>query len=369
LKPGTKIAALEGVRALALLPVFAVHYVTLFGFLIGRGTGSPAGWDWAQWGVDLFFLLSGYLVYGLLLDGRVSAGGFLRRRYRRIYPAFLVVFTLYLVLSAVFPERSKIPSGWLAGGWYVGANLLLLPGLFDIPPLIRVAWSLSYEMAFYTLLPAVVYVTGFVRRPALARVACLAGASVAYWCACWWGGSLYSKGLLLAPLAHPRLVLFLVGMVVREAHGAGWKLPGRAGWWSLWFAVVLCGLWWLPWAPGVERHCVETVLLAGGGGPLIYWAGLPGNWLARVLSWVWLRRLGQVSYSFYLVHGLVMHAMVFGVGRIWNGGAGGWWFGGLIPVAFCGAVGAAVLLYAQVERRLSVGSRAGPEKIHVELNR
>lgn len=365
MKPLTKIEALEGVRGLALLPVFAVHYVTLFGFLLGRPAESQAGWEWAQWGVDLFFLLSGYLVYGLLLHRQVSAAAFLRRRWRRIYPVYLVVFALYLVLSAIFPERSKIPSGWLAGGWYVGANLLLLPGLFDIPPLIRVAWSLSYEMVFYTLLPAAVSVTGFLRRPVLARVAWLAGAGAAYWCASWWWGGWYSKALLLAPLGHPRLVLFLVGMVVREAHGTGWRLPGRASWWGAWFGVVLCGLWWLPWTPGVKRQCVETVLLAVGGGPLIYWAGLPGNGLARALSGTGLRRLGQVSYSFYLVHGLVMHAIVFGVGLVWNGRAGSWWYGGLLPVVFCSAVGVAAVLYAQVERRLSFRSHAEPEKNRV----
>lgn len=357
--PGTRIEALEGIRGLALLPVFALHYLTLFGFLVGGTTESPMGWEnLGQGGVDLFFLLSGYLVYGLLLGKGVTPGVFLQRRGRRIYPAFLVVFVVYLGLSAAFPERSKIPHGWADGGLYLAANLLLLPGIVDIPPLIRVAWSLSYEVAFYTLLPLAAWMTGFVRRAVRVRVAWIAALAVMYWCACWWGGGWYVPALRLAPLGHPRLVLFLVGMVVREAHGTGWKLPGRAGWWGAWFCVVMCGLWWAPAPSQVRPQCLEAALMAAGGGPLLFWAALPENRVATSLSWGGLRWLGQVSYSFYLVHGLAMQVLAFAMVRVWNGAAGIWWFAGLGPVVFAAAAAAAAVLYTQVERRLSLSPRA-----------
>ncbi len=357
LQSGARIEALEGVRGLALLPVFAIHYVTLFGFLLGRKAETPAGWDYlAQAGVDLFFLLSGYLVYGLLLGRRMTPFAFLKRRWKRIYPAFLVVFALYLALSAMFPAMSKIPRGWADGGWYVLMNLLLLPGIFDIPPLNRVAWSLSYEVVFYTLLPVTAAVSGFAGWVARKRVMWIVGAGLVYWWACWWGGNWYIKAALLSPFGHPRLVLFLAGMVVREAHMAGWKLPGRAAWWAVWFGLALAGLCAAP-GVNVRRQCLEAVLMAAGGGPLIYWAGLPGNWVAERLSWGGMRWLGKVSYSFYLLHGLVMHGMVYCVRALWDGGAGVVWYAVLIPLVFAAASGAAALLYAQVERRLSLAAR------------
>ena len=349
---------------MALLPVFAVHYMTLFGFLIGRGAESPAWGEVAQQGVDLFFLLSGYLVYGVLLDGRLTVGVFLWRRCRRIYPVFLVLFALYLGLSAVFPERSKIPHGWEDGGWYVLVNLLLLPGVFNIQPLIRVAWSLSYEAVYYTLLAAAAWSTGFVRRAAGVRVAWMVAIAVVYWCACWWHGEWYVKGIVLAPLGHPRLVLFLVGMVVREAHGERWKLPGTSRWWAAWFGLVLWGLWGVP-AAGVQGQCVAAVLMAVGAGPIIYWAGLPDNQVARWLSWGVLRQLGKVSYSFYLVHGLVMHGLAMGLSKVWSGTVGVWWCAGLAPVVFSAATVAAAVLYALVERPLSIRRRAeGMSALH-----
>ncbi len=357
--PGTRIEALEGLRGGALLPVFAVHYITLFGFLAGRPAESPEGWEnLGQGGVDLFFLLSGYLVYGLLVGRKTTLSEFLRRRWKRIYPVFLVVFVLYLALSAAFPARSKIPDGWADGGFYLAVNLLLLPGIVDVPPLIRVAWSLSYEVVFYTLLPLAAWISGFVGQAVRVRVAWIAALAVVYWCACWWGGGWYIPALRLAPLGHPRLVLFLVGMVVREAHGAGWKLPGKAGWWGAWFGVVLFGLWWAPAPSQVRPQCLETALMAAGGAPLLYWAALPGNLVATSLSWGGLRWLGQVSYSFYLVHGLAMHVLAFAAGWVWNGAAGVWWFGALVPVVFAGSAGVSAVLYAQVERRWSLNMPA-----------
>jgi len=65
-------------------------------------------------GVDLFFVLSGYLIYGALIRKKVSYLSFFRRSVERIYPTFLCVFAIYLVLSILFPEENKIPARSLA---------------------------------------------------------------------------------------------------------------------------------------------------------------------------------------------------------------------------------------------------------------
>src|SRR5207249_4936591 len=63
------------------------------------------------------------------------------------------VLVLYLLLSVAFPAESKLPALWSDSLVYILQNVLLLPGLFDIPPIIVVAWSLSYEFFFYLLTP------------------------------------------------------------------------------------------------------------------------------------------------------------------------------------------------------------------------
>ena len=105
---------MEGLRGFAVFLVFVVHYVTLFG-----PWNSKTSWlhelsrvihALGNVGVDLFFVLSGYLIYGSLIERGQRYLVFLRRRVERIYPAFLVVFVAYVALSYVFPAENKIPS-------------------------------------------------------------------------------------------------------------------------------------------------------------------------------------------------------------------------------------------------------------------
>jgi exopolysaccharide production protein ExoZ len=145
------IRPMEGLRGFAVFLVFLVHYASLSGPMIA----------WVSWlrqgveavhiignvGVDLFFVLSGYLIYGTLISKPRNFFSFMKRRVWRIYPVFLVVFAIYFVLSFVFPSESKIPNSLTGGAIYLLQNLLLLPGVFSIPPMIFVAWSLSYEFS------------------------------------------------------------------------------------------------------------------------------------------------------------------------------------------------------------------------------
>jgi peptidoglycan/LPS O-acetylase OafA/YrhL len=157
-----KMRAMEGLRGFAVLLVFFVHYVSTIrpwvvpGGLLERGLALVHSLGNA--GVDLFFVLSGYLIYGSLIRRPQPFFPYLKRRVQRIYPTFTVVFVIYLVLSMVFPQHSKIPDGLWDALAYVLQNYLLLPGMFDIEPIITVAWSLSYEFFFYLSVPFIIYV-------------------------------------------------------------------------------------------------------------------------------------------------------------------------------------------------------------------
>jgi peptidoglycan/LPS O-acetylase OafA/YrhL len=122
-------------------------------------------------GVDLFFVLSGFLIYGIVFKKHPSYRKFIWQRIRRLYPVFLVVLSLYLVLSIAFPSYSKLPDSLPQALMNISGNLLMLPGMTRIPAIITVSWSLSYEWFFYLTLPLVIAVFRLRRWNTWQRVA------------------------------------------------------------------------------------------------------------------------------------------------------------------------------------------------------
>ena len=113
------VQPMEGLRGFAVFLVFLVHFTTLvkpwlaettvvFAFAQSLHTVGNAG-------VDLFFVISGYLIYGSLISRPQHFLHFLARRVERIYPAFVAVFAVYLILSFVFPTENKIPPSTTKG--------------------------------------------------------------------------------------------------------------------------------------------------------------------------------------------------------------------------------------------------------------
>jgi len=193
---GDRLAPMEGMRGFAALLVFFVH------FNLCNMVGSLG-----HTGVDIFFVLSGFLIYGIVFNGKQTYGQFLLRRVRRLYPVFLGVLLLYLALSLAFPLESKLPNSVPAALIYVAANALFLPGMTRIAPIIVVAWSLSYQWLFYLLIPLVISGLGLRRWRSWQRImffllfaltACLL------------------RGWIIP--GHQRLVLFASGMVLWALH-------------------------------------------------------------------------------------------------------------------------------------------------------
>src|ERR1700760_3663745 len=147
LTPG-RFSGLDHLRALAIIIVFVYHY-NMF--------GHPAGlydyfgsWGWT--GVDLFFVLSGFLIGGQLFakiarGQAISYGEFYFKRSLRILPAYFVVLAIY-VLWPGFKERSELPPLWKMITFTQNFGLdLSKTGAFSH------AWSLCIEEQFYLILP------------------------------------------------------------------------------------------------------------------------------------------------------------------------------------------------------------------------
>lgn len=297
-------AALDGWRGVAVLAVVAFHTGVLDG-----------GWL----GVDLFFVLSGFLITRVVLaghaeSGRVRLGDFWRRRFRRLLPALLLVLVAIGVIVALWPEPERLPSTLLGeavatltyvANWFA---LLATGGYWDqyaVASPLRHMWSLAIEEQFYVVFPLVAAAVLAWRRQSLGWVLSLA--TLASWTA--------ALVLLGTGAGFERVYLGTdtrLGAITLGAF-AGY-LTTRPGWlerlqrWALPLApvaavaiaallVLLEGdLAWSAqrWALVLAFElAVVVVLLAAIGA---------GGWLNRVMAVRLLVFFGAISYGLYLWH-------------------------------------------------------------------
>lgn len=338
---GVNVRAMEGMRGFAVLLVFLTHYCS---FAEPWLDGTPWLAVCLQYlhtagntGVDLFFVLSGYVIYKSLVVRRQAFGDFMARRARRIYPAFLVVFAVYLVLCFLFPLDANLPRTHRFA--YMVANLLMLPGLFPIKPLFTVAWSLSYEMFFYMTVPLLVSAAHRLGWNGERRVAAIGACGVALvlWCTAFG-----------AP--HLRMLMFLAGMLLHEAMvSRRMAAPGALA------GLLAAGVLLVVGARSDLGQFKPALLFAGLFVVCLDSFLRPSGWLARAFSWTPLRWLGNMSYSYYLMHGLWVRIafMLFTHGAAPHAQGALFFFGLMVPV-FAVSVAGSALLFLAVERPLSL---------------
>jgi peptidoglycan/LPS O-acetylase OafA/YrhL len=150
------IPALDGLRGLAILAVFFHHYGYTVGgshstSLVVRWVGTICGLGWS--GVDLFFVLSGFLITGILYDTQRDPSyyrKFYARRTLRIFP----IYYLFLVIVLLITPLAAWHKGDLFFLVYLGYPAALIsPSLVSIPVHVTHLWSLSVEEQFYALWP------------------------------------------------------------------------------------------------------------------------------------------------------------------------------------------------------------------------
>jgi peptidoglycan/LPS O-acetylase OafA/YrhL len=324
---------LDGLRGLAVSAVIVCHVNHAYGgpFTVGRVNGPLAavfGWAWV--GVDLFFVLSGFLITGILFDTKGGDGYFRKfyaRRALRIMPLYYGFLLLALVVLPQLPvalcERLRVDGSDAAALALYAYNIRLV---FTEHFLVHHHfWSLAVEEHFYLGWPLVVWVLR--RRPLLWL--CLAGvaASVALRVAVLLSGAWPPAAFFLTPC---RLDGLLAGSFVAlawrdEADRA--RLRRWAGPLLLGSCCLLLGLaigqgHFIPdldprRAPvaGVDSGWVLTVglpALAVLFASLVVLAlGAPaGGRLRRVLENPGLCAVGKYSYGIYVFHGLVLLAVV-----------------------------------------------------------
>jgi peptidoglycan/LPS O-acetylase OafA/YrhL len=290
-----RIPQIDGLRALAILMVFATHALHV-----------PLLWM----GVDLFFVISGYLITGILLrlkqQSRTATGywkPFYLRRVRRIIPPY-IGFLILLSLFFYVPWAHV----WY---WYVffGANFALAFGKVPIAAMSPL-WSLAVEEQFYFVWPWIVLLCD---KKALRRIACVV---------------VIASPILravLTPVFADHFPIYCLTIFRADTLAAGAFIAlsenGNANWAAqhrraaLVALVAAVGLFAiLSWFPSF-RTAANSVLfnsvgyslsVAFFGGAFTFALGLRQGFLYNLLISPPVRYLGLISYTFYLYHVAVL---------------------------------------------------------------
>ncbi len=303
--------ALDGMRAVSVLTIMAFHIP----------------WSWVHggyWSVNVFFVVSGYLITGLLLDehrrwGRIDLMGFYTRRARRLLPAMLVLVSVVALLGRhLYTEQgaSYIRGDGLAALFYAANWRLIATGQsyfqhFGEPSPFRHMWTLAIEEQYYLLFPMVLILLlkAFRRRRALLPLA---------------------LGVLTLLSAVQMALLFTPGVdASRVYYGTDTRMQD-----ILVGATLAATVWAMPQRSlkRLRRHQRALKLVAIGaaafgltsfvaigaedwtyrGGYLLFDVTFmllilsvelaPSGMVARALSWKPLAWIGQLSYGLYLWH-------------------------------------------------------------------
>ncbi len=342
--------ALDGLRGLAIALVIASNWE------LPWATGAYIG-------VDLFFVLSGFLITGLLLQeraekSRIRLAYFYARRALRLLPALLLLLGVYAVYLLALSTRQWSAIAWpgiLSVLFYV-ANwfMVLVPdGQEKLGPLAH-TWSLAVEEQFYLSWPLLL-AAWLVRRPSTRSVLLMLGAAIL---ACGlWRAHLQLAGrppLRLYAGTDTRCDALLLGCllaVALSARGGVVRPDERYPRWLGWAALVpFMGIaMTVPWrSPGLYLGGATVVGLLAL--LLVLSAVKDDGAFGAMFRWPPLRWLGRVSYGVYLWHVPVAVAFAMKAG-VKHPGQSPYWFFLTLAVTFAIAVPSYYLLELPIMRR------------------
>jgi peptidoglycan/LPS O-acetylase OafA/YrhL len=312
---------LDGIRGIAILLVLWFHFVPPISIPVWLiewlKKTSTAGWV----GVDLFFVLSGFLITGILLDTKTKPNffrNFYLRRVLRVFPLYYVFLAVAVVLLPVWGLVPADDEGRLGGaapwlwtfcaniGWFLQAEpRMSWPANF---PDLRHFWSLAVEEHFYLIWPFVVWLTDM---RLLKKICCLLfGLSMAARFA--WVVFVSSDSLIVLQtpfLFDPLAAGAFLAITARDGSWVDGSLRAR---WLVGlllipfvvFFVIMHGLWASHWL--MESLGISAISVIFASGIMIGLQAKPTSLGSRIISSFPLRFFGRYSYGLYVTHPVVV---------------------------------------------------------------
>ncbi|WP_076068643.1 acyltransferase family protein [Sphingomonas montana] len=310
--PRSRLVELDALRGLAALAVMLFHFTTRYAELYPAA--PPTRWSvpWGHHGVELFFAISGFVIFVTLERSRTLAD-FAVSRASRLFPAY---WTAILLTSAVMLLAGR--GDLLRSPTEIAVNLTMLQGFVRVAPIDAAYWTLSIELAFYAVM-ALLWRCDLFRRIDVV----LFGWLLLPWI---WA---------YAPALTGHTPSWLLGLLLIQA-----QIP--------WFAIGIAAYRLHVGAAGRATWVIAAALvtIAGCEGSFALFVALPVTLAmllvalrgTALLRWPPLVRLGGISYSLYLLHQNIGHALIAALEAR-----------GVAPdLAVAAAIGVAVLLATAV---------------------
>ena len=294
-KTSSKIDSLQAIRAFAAISVMLFHGTQILDERLGYQFLSNifmAGFS----GVDVFFVLSGFIILYTSKPGTNNIAKFLKARFIRIYPIYWVVTILLIIAFFIAPTAEQAYKG----------NLNVILGSFTLFPqktyVIGVAWTLTYEMIFY-----LVFAATYFKNPRFLFYTFVAWITVIL---IFFFANIKTDSLLIAILLNPIILNFAFGCLVAYFYKRNINLNYSG--WFFWGGLILFTLMWSMFYqlrlsdPDVFTGDMDRIMLFGiPSAFLIFGALFLPFAVPRLLVY-----LGDASYSLYLVHGTVLSLLI-----------------------------------------------------------
>jgi peptidoglycan/LPS O-acetylase OafA/YrhL len=309
------IPALDGVRAIAIVAVLLAHTLPDVNVTGIVGAAVTAVASAGAFGVDLFFVLSGFLITGILLDADKGTGYFKNFYARRILRLFPLYYTYLLLLMTVVPfvhhmAHSSMPDFSGNWWWYLAYFSNWKNGFAVSDPYLSHFWSLAVEEQFYLVWPTVVLLTP---RRYLAWVCGLLILSANILRGVWSHDGVYWNQIYRLTVTRWD-TLALGALAALAMRSTLWRpLATKA---AQWLMILGIGAWlgiafWqqsIDWANPTIQTYGATLASIGFTGLTLYAATVNGGAVRNFLQRPLMLSLGKYSYGMYVIHVLIfMH--------------------------------------------------------------
>lgn len=290
---------IDGLRAVAVVPVILFH---------AHVPGFTGGFV----GVDVFFVISGFLITGILLratqEDRFSLLHFYERRIRRIFPALFVVLLASTACAGwlLFPEEFSNfgKSLFATSTFYANYQFMHDTGYFAAPaeskPLLHM-WSLAVEEQFYVVFPVYIYLAWrFCRRWLIELTTAICILSLGY--SVWLMGHAPDQAFYSTPARAWELLIGSILAIWSQRNARRYVPNARLASIAGFVGIVLIVISVATFSEASPFPGLLALVPVLGAAAVIYSSGAPNNIVSWVLAAGPIRFIGLISFSLYLWH-------------------------------------------------------------------